>query len=128
MPPMQNVDLSAWEDDGYLLVMMHGELDVADAAEVAAALIALASRNPVVILDLAGLRFIDCSGVRALVRALEHSAGLRLACPRTPVLRVLAMTGMTDTYPPYGSIGDAVNGRSGAASCRPAQDAVLPPA
>jgi len=65
---MFSVDLSTRECDGHVVVALRGELDLVDAADVAAALAAAVARDPGIIVDLAGLEFIDCSGVAALVR------------------------------------------------------------
>jgi len=49
--------------------MWCGELDVAAAASAAAA----AGRQRAIIVDLAGMEFIDSSGMAALVLALSHA-------------------------------------------------------
>lgn len=59
---MFNVELSTRECDGRVVVGLRGELDVADAVSVAASLAAIAAGHPQVIIDLAGLEFIDSSG------------------------------------------------------------------
>jgi STAS domain len=55
-----------------------------------------------VIVDLAGLEFIDSSGIAALVRVRRHArdAGgdLLLAAPQRPVLPVLTVTRLTDAF------------------------------
>lgn len=75
---------------------LDGELDIADAADVAAALAAAAGRTGIVV-DLARLTFINCSGVGALARAriqVLHAGGaLLLAAPRSQVLQVIASPG-----------------------------------
>jgi anti-anti-sigma factor len=63
---LYSVDLSTRPGDGYVVVELRGELDVADAAAVAAAIAAMAVREPEIIVDLAALEFIDSSGVAAL--------------------------------------------------------------
>jgi anti-sigma B factor antagonist len=87
---MRGVDLSAREDDGHVGVMLRGELDMAGVAT------AVEARAPQVIVDLAGLKFIDSSGVAALARGREHprhaGGDLLLAAPRYQVLRVLTLT------------------------------------
>ncbi len=55
---MISVDLSTREYDGHVIVALRGELDIADAVNVAAALAAVAAREPEIIVDLAGLEFI----------------------------------------------------------------------
>jgi anti-sigma B factor antagonist len=80
-----------------------GELDIADAAGVAAALAAVAARKPEIVVDLGGLEFIDSSGVAALARGRKHArrAGgdLLLAAPQQQVLRVLTVTRLVDAFP-----------------------------
>ncbi len=74
---MVSMDLSTGESDGQAVVALRGELDVADAASVAAALVAVAARAPEIIVDLAGLEFIDSSGVAALVLVPGAPGGRR---------------------------------------------------
>jgi hypothetical protein len=52
---MVSVDLSARDGDGHVVVLLCGELDVADAAGVAAAH-AVVAREPEISVDLAGSR------------------------------------------------------------------------
>ena len=90
---------------------------MADAVRVAAALAAVASRERAIIVDLAGLEFIDSSGVAALARGRKHArhAGgdLLLAAPRQQVLRVLALTRLIDAFAVYASVDEAAgNARS----------------
>src|SRR5437660_10808895 len=90
---MISVDLSTRECDGHVIVALRGELDMADAVSVAAALAAVAAREPEIIVDLARLEVIDSSGVAALARGRRQArlAGgeLRLAAAQQPVVRVL---------------------------------------
>lgn len=82
-------------DDGALVLEFFGELDVATSIAFERRLRrALGSSAPVVIVDLSGLDFIDCSGIRALVRVAEDSPGDRLAVLRGPeaVDRVFRLT------------------------------------
>jgi anti-anti-sigma factor len=78
---MFSADLSTRRFNGCTMVTLRGELDLADAAAVTAALTAVAARDPVIIVDLAGLEFIDSSGVAALARGrtqalpARHSSG-----------------------------------------------------
>jgi anti-anti-sigma factor len=46
-----------------VVVALRGQLDMAEAAGAAAAFTAVAARGPQIIVDLAGLEFIDSSGV-----------------------------------------------------------------
>ena len=109
---MISVDLSTRECDGHVIVALRGELDIADAVSVAAALTAVAAREPEIIVDLAGLEFIDSSGVAALARGRKqarHAGGdLRLAAAQQQVLRVLTLTRLIEAFPVHASVDEAV--------------------
>ena len=113
---MVSINLSSRECDGRAVVALRGELDVADAASVAAALNAVAVRARELIVDLAGLEFIDSSGLAALLPAREQArkAGgdLLPAGPQDQVLRVLAATRLTGVFSVQASVGQAA-GRVG---------------
>ena len=108
---MFSVDLSNSECGGHVAVALRGEQDIADAAGVAAALAAVAAREPEIAVDLAGLEFIDSSGVAALARGRKHTrhAGgdLLLAAPRQQALRVLTLTRLIDVFPVHASVEEA---------------------
>jgi anti-sigma B factor antagonist len=112
-----STDLSTRSYDGRSVVALRGELDLVDAAAVAAALTAVAVRDPWIIVDLAGLAFIDSSGVAALVRgrrqAWQACGDLVLAAPQQAVSRVLAVTRLTDAFCVYATVEEAagVEGR-----------------
>jgi anti-sigma B factor antagonist len=116
--PMVSMDLSSRECDGRAVVALRGELDVADAATVAASLAAVALRDRVVIADLAGLKFIDSSGLAALVlvrkQARRAGGDLLLAAPQDQVLRVLSVTGLAGVFSVHPSVDEAAGnaGRS----------------
>ena len=108
---MAGVDLSTREYDGQVVVALGGQLDMAEAASVAAALAAVAANAPQIIVDLAGLEFIDSSGVAALVRGrnLARRAGgeLLLAAPQQQVSRVLTLTRLIDVFPVHATVAEA---------------------
>jgi anti-sigma B factor antagonist len=54
-------------------VQLRGELDIATAEAVAQQLAVLRERHESVLLDLVGLTFIDASGVRLVLAAVEDS-------------------------------------------------------
>ena len=106
-----SADLSTSECDGTVVVALHGELDVVDAAAVAAALVTAAVGEPRIIVDLADLDFIDSSGIAALAyarkRARQGGGDLLLAAPRRQVLRVLAITRLVDDFCVHASVDEA---------------------
>jgi anti-sigma B factor antagonist len=113
---MVSVDLSTRICDGHIIVALRGALDVADAVSVAAALAAVAARERDIIIDLAGLEFIDSSGVAALVRgrrqARDAGGELLLAAPQQQVLRILTLTRLIDVFPVHATVAEAA-GRPG---------------
>jgi len=125
---MFSVDLSTREGDGHVIVALRGELDILDAAGVAGALAAVTAREPRVIVDLAGLGFVDASGLAALVSGWKHArrAGgdLLLAAPQPRVLGVLAATRLRDLFSVYPSVEEAV--RSAGSSRRVAPPVASP--
>jgi len=106
--PVFSTDLSTRSYDGRAVVALRGELDLADATAVAAALAAVTAREPQIIVDLAGLEFIDSSGVAALARgrrqARQAGGDLVLAAPQQKVMRVLAITRLTDAFSVYATV------------------------
>jgi anti-sigma B factor antagonist len=96
---------------GRVVVALRGGLDVQYAARVAVALGDVAAREPDIIVDLAGLEFIDSSGVAALVRARKrarHAGGdLLLAAPQQQVVRVLTLTRLIGVFPIHASVDGA---------------------
>jgi anti-sigma B factor antagonist len=106
------VDLSTREYGGHVVVALHGEFDLADAASVMAVLAASAARNPRIIVDLAALEFIDCCALAVLgrvrVQARQNGGDLLLAAPREQVLRILDLTGLIDVFSVRANVGEAV--------------------
>jgi anti-sigma B factor antagonist len=110
-PEMVNVELSTREGDGQAVVVLRGELDVTEAANVAASLAVVAASGRDVIVDLEGLEYIDSSGLAALVLARQQArrAGfdLLLAAPQQQVLRMLAITRLIDVFAVHACVDDA---------------------
>src|SRR5580704_16435298 len=105
---MVSMELSAREGDGHVVVVLRGELDVTEAANVAAALAVVAAGGRDVIVDLEGLEYIDSSGLAALARARQDArrAGcdLLLAAPQQRVLRILAITRLIDVFDVHAAV------------------------
>ena len=108
---MISAGLGVRDYGGHIVVTLRGELDVVDAASVAAALTAAAARNPRVIVDLAALEFIDCCALGALARVREQArqAGgdLLPTAPRGQVRRILALTGLSGVFCVHASVDEA---------------------
>jgi anti-sigma B factor antagonist len=99
--------------DDYVVVALHGEIDLANAAQVAAKLAAAADSQPKIVVDLTGLKFIDCRGVAALASARDQArkAGgdLLLAAPQRQVRRILAATRRFYGFDSYVSAAEAAS-------------------
>jgi anti-sigma B factor antagonist len=85
-------------------VTVTGEVDLATIDELAAAISGALSLAPeIVMVDLAQVAFIDCSGVHALVTAHQHSiaAGVELVLMPGPpqVMRLFELCGLLDVLP-----------------------------
>jgi anti-sigma B factor antagonist len=121
---MFSMDLGAGESCGHVVVALRGELDLVDSAAVAAALRTVAAREPLIIVDLSGLEFIDASGVGALARGRRHArnAGgdLLLAAPQRCVRLVLAIIWEDGGAGLHASVAEA------AASARASELAAVP--
>ena len=127
---MFSTDLSTRSCDGHAVVALRGELDLADAMAVAAALTAVAAREPGIIVDLAALEFIDSSGVAALARgrrqARQAGGDLILAAPQQVVMRVLATIRLADAFSVYDTVEEAAGETRqfrGRATGQPREDA-----
>jgi anti-sigma B factor antagonist len=110
---MNGKDLTVRGCDGYVVVALRGELDLANAAHVVAELTAAAANQPKIVADLTGLEFIDCRGVAALAsardQAREANGDLLLAAPQRQVLRVLAATRPFYSFAIYSSAEEAAS-------------------
>jgi anti-sigma B factor antagonist len=108
-----STELTTRSCDGRAVVALRGELDLADAVAVEAALTAVAACEPQIIVDLAGLEFIDSSGLEALARgrrrARQAGGDLVLAAPQHRVRLVLAITRLTDAFCVYATVEEAAD-------------------
>ena len=89
--------------DGTVLVCPVGELDLATTPVLEQVLDTLVGSPPAVELDLSGIVFVDCAGLRpiraAVGRASRSSTRLRISGARPNVRRVLALTGLDVAAP-----------------------------
>ena len=107
----------AIRDDGaHVVVMLRGELDIANAADLGAVLSEAVARNPNVVADLSDLTFIDCASLGALVRARtrarEAGGDLVLAGARGRLRRVLPLPFLAGVFPVDASVDEAARKRS----------------
>jgi len=98
---------------GCSVVELHGELDLATGEKLSDLLAATVAIQKVTIVDLAGLDFVDCGGMRALVRAHGHAGGaghaLLLAAPGRQARLILKMTGTARLFSTFPSVAAAAD-------------------
>lgn len=95
---MQQLEVTAEQRDGHVVVHLAGDLDVATAPRVRAALLEAIAGSPNVVVECAALDFLDSTGLGVLIaaRTRARSAGgsLLLTGVRPQLERLLAVTGV----------------------------------
>ncbi len=98
---------------GAVVVTVTGEVDHRTAGVLRRALMPAATMDtPRTVADLAGVGFMDSSGINVLIAAHQAHAPagwLRLAGVRRPVLRTLEIVGLTGLIHCYPSVGAALD-------------------
>jgi anti-sigma B factor antagonist len=90
--------------DGYQIISVAGELDIATADQAYSYISEVIDERPApVTVDLSGLTFCDASGLGALARVARHAreAGrqLMLTSARPSVLKIMRITGLDRVFP-----------------------------
>ena len=96
------LNLTSERDGEIHSIRLFGELDVATAGAVEDELSRVeATDASTIVIDLAGLTFMDSTGIRRLVNAAARSGGHRLALLRggAAIQRVLQLTGLENELP-----------------------------
>ncbi|MFH8611654.1 STAS domain-containing protein [Streptomyces sp. NPDC018029] len=91
--------------DHAIVIEMHGELDLVTYQRMAPLLDAVtAGPEPLVIVDLTPVTFLDCSGLSLLMRAhrrvTRRGGRLRLVCRQPMTLRMLRVTKLMSALSP----------------------------
>ncbi|MEU1181396.1 STAS domain-containing protein [Streptomyces sp. NPDC005820] len=95
------------------VVELTGEIDLATAGFVADQLDAVTAAAAVdVLVDLRGVEFFDCSGLRVLCRAQDRAVRgggrLRVVCDQPYLHRLFGATGLLGRFPPLTSLPDGL--------------------
>jgi anti-anti-sigma factor len=101
------------QERGHTVLEFRGEIDLAAAAEIAPHLDRETDRPAArVVIDLSGIDFFDCSGLRLLYRArsrvLDRRGQVLLVCAHPLTLRVLRITGLSRILPPQPTLDAAL--------------------
>lgn len=94
--------LDVRREAGRAVVVVQGEVDMTNAADLRTALVDLGDTSEAVVADLAGLEFIDSSGLSALLSAhrslAERDSALELRDASPLVLRLLRIVGLDHVF------------------------------
>jgi anti-sigma B factor antagonist len=98
---------------GCLEILVEGEVDLAVADDLERALERAASQSEVVLIGLQACEFVDSTAIAVLVNAHRRMAaeGRRIAVygPRSQVLRVLSITGLTENGLVFATLEEALS-------------------
>ncbi|MGC0314856.1 STAS domain-containing protein [Kitasatospora acidiphila] len=108
--PAMTVSVRPWAHGA--VVAPEGELDLDTAGLLRDALERqVRSRRPYILVDCAGLRFCDSTGLSVILRARTAAqaagGGLDLVAPRPALLRLLALTGTEEVFQVHASVAQA---------------------
>lgn len=96
---------------GYMVIALGGDLGAACAAWLSGSLATVISAGSRIIIDVAGLDFIDCDALSELraarKRALQAGGDLRLAGARQSVQRILSLVDTGGLLPTFTSVREA---------------------
>lgn len=100
--------------DGQAVVTTPEEIDIANAGLLREALAsAIASGQPLIVVDMSGTQFCDSTGLNVLIRGLGQTqqAGveLRLVMGGAGLQRVLTVTGVAGMFRIYETLGQALD-------------------
>ena len=106
------------DDAAWSVARVSGEIDIATAPGLRSQLIGLVTGGRTsVVLDLAGVEFLDSTGLGVIVGVLKRArtlgGDLRLVCPNPAVRRVFEITALDRTMPLADSVDHALAGAGG---------------
>jgi anti-sigma B factor antagonist len=112
-PPNVLFDIAISERDGWAVLAVTGELDVATAPKLRQEAVRMsAAGQHRVVLDLSGVGFLDSTGLGVIVGILKRSrtngGELLLAGAEPQVRKVFEITRMNDILPLHDSVDDAI--------------------
>lgn len=105
--------LDVSERDGWSVLQVGGEIDVATAPRLREHLIKLVNEQRfMIVVDLGGVDFIDSTGLGVLIGALKrvrtHDGNLVLVCTEPRIVKVFEITGLNQVFQIHSSVDAAV--------------------
>lgn len=112
-----DLGLELSERDGYSVLAVSGEVDVATVPRLREQLHGLVAQGDTqIVVDLDNVEFLDSTGLGVLVGALKRvrSSGgeLYLVCTQPRIRKVFEVTGLTKVFSIHDSVDEAVAGES----------------
>src|SRR2546423_11636914 len=103
------------EQDGWTVLAVSGEIDIATAPSLREKLHSLlADTKPRLVIDLDDVGFLDSTALGVLVGALKRARTddgvVRIACAQPRVLKVFEITRLDSAFDLYDSVEEAVRG------------------
>jgi anti-anti-sigma factor len=97
-------------EDGWTVVQVHGEADVANVPQIREHAVELIEGGHChFILDLRGVTFMDSTGLGVLVGVLKRiraiQGDLKLVIANPDIVRIFTITGLHKVFPIYDSVG-----------------------
>ncbi len=107
--------LEVSDRDGWAVVAVQGEVDVATAPRLREQLIDLVSNGGTrIVVDLERVDFIDSTGLGVLIgarkRVRTHDGDVKLVCTEPRIVKVFEITGLDQVFQIHPSLDDAVAG------------------
>jgi anti-sigma B factor antagonist len=107
------------EEDGVKIVSLEGEIDLACSPELREILHEhVVARRPTLILDFAGVSYVDSSGLATLVeyvrKAQEFRGQLALVAVTTRVRTILDLVRLSEVFPIFATLAEAKAALAGA--------------
>jgi anti-sigma B factor antagonist len=107
--------VSSRQEGEHTVISVSGEIDVYTAPSLRERLNELvAAGHYDLIVDMAGVEFLDSTGLGVLVGGLKrvrsHDGTLRLVCAQEKILKVFRITGLTKVFPIHATLDEALSG------------------
>ena len=105
--------LEVSEQDGWSVMQVGGEIDVATAPRLREQLIKLVNEERFrIVVDLEEVDFIDSTGLGVLIgarkRVRTHDGDVKLVCTEPRIVKVFEITGLDQVFQIHSSVSDAV--------------------
>lgn len=109
-----DITLSVAAVDGRSVLAVGGEMDVYSAPAFREKVTEQLELDPLLVIDMGGLSFIDSTGLGVLVagrnRSLERGGAISFVCSQDRILKLLRITGLDSVFDVFPTVDEAVAG------------------